>query len=155
MTEETKKKLVMVFGTFDYLHAGHENLFTQAKELGTEVLAVIARDKTVRTIKGELPDHAEKERLENLKATNWANKVVLGDNKDKMKVIKIYRPDTIALGYDQFAFTYHINKLLMDLNLDAKIVRLKPYRPDMYKSSIIKNSLSAKKDFEVIKEATV
>ncbi|MFA7685269.1 MAG: adenylyltransferase/cytidyltransferase family protein [Candidatus Gracilibacteria bacterium] len=155
MTEETKKKLVMVFGTFDYLHAGHENLFTQAKELGTEVLAVIARDKTVRTIKGELPDHTEKERLENLKATNWANKVVLGDNKDKMKVIKIYRPDTIALGYDQFAFTYHINKLLMDLNLDAKIVRLKPYRPDMYKSSIIKNSLSAKKDFEVIKEATV
>jgi cytidyltransferase-like protein len=155
MTEESKKKLVMVFGTFDYLHAGHENLFTQAKELGTEVIAVIARDKTVRTIKGEGSDHTEKERLENLKATNWADKVVLGDNKDKMKVIKLYRPDVIALGYDQFAFTYHINKLLMDLNLDAKIVRLKPYRPDMYKSSIIKNSLPVKKDFEVMKEATV
>ena len=155
MTEESKKKLVMVFGTFDYLHAGHENLFTQAKELGTEVIAIIARDKTVRTIKGELSDHTEKERLENLKATNWASKVVLGDNKDKMKVIKLYRPDIIALGYDQFAFTYHINKLLLDLNLDSKIVRLKPYRPDMYKSSIIKNTLSEKKDFEVMKEATV
>ena len=62
-------KLVMVFGTFDYLHAGHENLFTQAKELGDEIIAIIARDKTVKTIKGELPDHNEKERLKNLKET--------------------------------------------------------------------------------------
>lgn len=155
MTDDTKKKLVMVFGTFDYLHAGHENLFTQAKELGTEILAVIARDKTVRTIKGFEPDHSEKERLENLKATSWADKVILGDSKDKNKVIKLYRPDIIALGYDQFAFTYNINKLLFDIKLDAKIVRLKPYRPDMYKSSIIKNALANKKDFEVIKSATV
>lgn len=140
MTDDAKKKLVMVFGTFDYLHAGHENLFAQAKELGTEVLGIVARDKTVKTIKGFSPDHSEKERLENLKATNWADKVILGDSRDKMKVIKLYRPDVIALGYDQFAFTYHINKLLMDIGLDAKIVRLKPYRPDMYKSSIIKNS---------------
>ncbi|MDD3861465.1 MAG: adenylyltransferase/cytidyltransferase family protein [Candidatus Gracilibacteria bacterium] len=155
MKEESKKKLVMVFGTFDYLHAGHENLFKQAKELGTEVIAIIARDKTVRTIKGADPDHDEKTRLENLKATSWTEKAILGDAKDKMKAIKIYRPDIIALGYDQFAFTYKINKLLLDLNLNAKIIRLKPYRPDMYKSSIIKNSLSEKKDFEVIKEATV
>jgi cytidyltransferase-like protein len=152
---DTKKKLVMVFGTFDYLHAGHENLFTQAKELGDEILAVIARDKTVRTIKGEAPDHNEKERMENLKATGWATKVVLGDAKDKMKVIKIYRPDVIALGYDQFAFTYHIKKLLFDIDLDTKIVRLTPYRPDMYKSSIIKNNLLEKKAFEVTEEATV
>jgi cytidyltransferase-like protein len=152
---DTKKKLVMVFGTFDYLHAGHENLFIQAKELGNEVIAVIARDKTVRTIKGANPDHNEKERLENLKATGWANKVVLGDSKDKMKVIKIYRPDVIALGYDQFAFTYNIKKLLFDIDLDTKIVRLTPYRPDMYKSSIIKKKLLEKKAFEVTEEATV
>jgi len=155
MIAEPKQKLVMVFGTFDYLHAGHENLFTQAKELGTEVVAIVARDKTVRTIKGSDSDHNEKERFENLKETDWVNKVVLGDAKDKMKAIKLYRPDIIALGYDQFAFTYHINKLLLDLNLNAKIIRLKPYRPDMYKSSIIRNSLSEKKDFEVVKEATV
>jgi cytidyltransferase-like protein len=155
MTDDTKKKLVMVFGTFDYLHAGHENLFLQAKELGEEVVAIIARDKTVRTIKGFEPDHNEKERLEALKATQWADKVILGDNKDKNKVIKLYRPDIIALGYDQFAFTYNINKLLLDIKLDSKIVRLKPYRPDMYKSSIIKNAMANKKDFEVIKSATV
>lgn len=137
MTQE-KKIRVMVFGTFDYLHAGHENLFIQARELGDEIVAIIARDKTVRNIKGETPDHNEKERLENLKNTGWAEMVYLGNPKDKTKVIKEYRPDIIALGYDQFAFTYRLEKFLMDIRLDAKIVRLKPYRPDMYKSSIIK-----------------
>jgi len=133
-----KKKLVMVFGTFDYLHAGHENLFKQAQELGDEILAVIAKDKTVKTIKGFFPDYCEKERLKNLKETGWANKVVLGDLKDKHKAIKIYRPDIIALGYDQFAFSYSLEKLTMDENLDCKIIRLLPYRPDMYKSSLLK-----------------
>lgn len=137
----------MVFGTFDYLHAGHENLFIQARELGNEIITVIARDKTVKTIKGEYPDHNEKERLINLKATNWSDHVTLGNSKDKTKVIKEYRPDVIAIGYDQFAFTYRLEKFLMDIKLDAKIVRLKPYRPDMYKSSIIKQA-SAQRERE-------
>lgn len=128
----------MVFGTFDYLHAGHENLFIQARQLGNEIIAIIARDRTVKNIKSEIPDHNEKERLANLETTGWADFVVPGNEKDKNKVIKEYRPDIIALGYDQFAFTYRLEKFLMDIKLDAKIVRLKPYRPDMYKSSIIK-----------------
>lgn len=136
--KEKEKKTVMVFGTFDYLHAGHENLFQQAKELGDEIIAVVARDKTVKTIKGGLPDHTEKERLKNLQTTNWANHVILGNGKDKTKVIKDYHPDIIALGYDQFAFTYRLEKLIMELKFNTRIVRLKPYRPDMYKSSIIK-----------------
>ena len=143
--KNNKAKLVMVFGTFDYLHAGHENLFTQAKELGSHVIAILARDKTVKTIKGNLPDHNEKERLQNLKETKWADKVILGNLKDKAKVIKDYRPDVIALGYDQFAFTYRLEKLLMEIKLDSKIVRLKPYRPDMYKSSILRRKIKEKK----------
>lgn len=138
MRNSERKKLVMVFGTFDYLHAGHENLFKQARTLGHEIIAIIGRDKTVKAIKGALPDHNEKERLKDLKETGWADKVVLGDEKDKMKVIKIYRPDVIALGYDQFAFTYGIKKLLIELKIDTEIVRLQPYSPDLYKSSIIK-----------------
>ncbi len=134
-----KKKLVMIFGTFDYLHAGHENLFKQAKELGDEIIAVVARDKTVRNIKNEDPENNEKTRLQTLKDTGWANLVILGNAKDKTKVIKDYRPDIIALGYDQFAFTYRLEKLLMELKLDAKIIRLNPYHPEIYKSSIMKD----------------
>lgn len=140
----------MVFGTFDYLHAGHENLFKQASELGDEIIAIIARDKTVKTIKGFFPDFNEKERLKNLKETAWATKVILGDAKDKHKAIKIYRPDIIALGYDQFAFSYSLEKLTMDENLDCKIVRLLPYRPDMYKSSLLKKKRAAYNEAKVL-----
>jgi len=152
MTKTRKEKLVMIFGTFDYLHAGHENFINQAKELGTEVLAIIARDKTVKTIKGNFPDHTEKERLKNLLETKWIDNAILGNLKDKTKVIKSYFPDIIALGYDQFAFTYSLKKLIMDLRLNTEIIRLKPYRPDMYKSSIIKNK---KKTFESKAKTTV
>lgn len=140
MNTGEKKKLVMVFGTFDYLHAGHENLFKQARELGSEIITILARDKTVKKIKGHLPDHDEKERLKNLNATSWSDKVVLGNQGDKSRVVKDYRPDVIALGYDQFAFTFGLEKLLIDLRLDAKIVRLKPYKQDMYKSSLMKQA---------------
>lgn len=144
MNNNEKQKLVMVFGTFDYLHAGHENLFSQARKLGKTIIAIIARDKTVNNIKGALPDHNEKERLKLLEETGWADKVVLGDLKDKSKVIKTYKPDIIALGYDQFAFTYGLEKLIIDLNLNTQIDRLAPYRPDMYKSSLLKNKIKEK-----------
>jgi len=135
---KTKKKLVMVFGTFDYLHAGHENLFKQAKKLGDHIIAIVGRDKTVQIIKSNAPDHDEKTRVKNLQATKWADHVVLGNQKNKTKVIKEYRPNIIALGYDQFAFTYRLEKLLMDIKLDAEIIRLEAYKPKLYKSSIIK-----------------
>ncbi len=140
----------MVFGTFDYLHAGHENLFRQARELGEEIICIIARDKTVRTIKGFSPDHNEKERLKNLQNTEWADKVILGFHKDKTKVIRMYKPDIIALGYDQFAFTYQLEKLIIDLSLNTKIVRLKPYRPHLYKSSIIKKQKEGASEKEIL-----
>lgn len=146
MKKDSEQKLVMVFGTFDYLHAGHENLFTQARALGDKIVAVIARDKTVKTIKGELPDHDEKQRQKNLEDTGWADKIVLGNLKDKNKVIKEFKPDIIALGYDQFAFTYRLEKFLMDLKLDCKIARLQPYKPDMYKSSIMKMKKNEKQN---------
>jgi len=152
MSDPYKKKLVMVFGTFDYLHAGHENLFIQSRKLGDEILAIIARDKTVRTIKGFTPDHNEKERLENLKATGWADKVILGDSKDRLKALKIYRPDVIALGYDQFAFTFNLKKLLLDIKLDAEIVRLKPYRPDIYKSSLLRDKANEEAENKILEE---
>lgn len=140
----------MVFGTFDYLHAGHEHYIKEAKKLGDEIVAIIARDKTVMSVKGKAPDHNEKERLQNLKNARWVDIAILGDLKDKTKVVKNYRPDIIALGYDQFAFTYTLKKLIMDLNLNTEIVRITPYKPNLYKSSIIKQqNEQAKQDLSL------
>jgi len=140
---ETTNQIVMVFGTFDSLHAGHENMFTQARTIAKKlinplVIAIVARDKTVKQIKGHAPENDEKSRIQALHETGWADVVLIGDKKYKYLHIKKYRPTIIGLGYDQFAFTLQLEKLIIDLNLDGKIVRLKPYRPDIYKSSLIK-----------------
>jgi len=139
MKKPDNEELTMTFGTFDNLHAGHENFFKQAKELGNKVLTIIARDKTVTNIKGRAPKFTEKERLKNIIETKWCDDAILGDNKDKMKAIKQYKPTIIALGYDQFAFTYSLEKMIIKDNLNTKIVRLKPYKAGIYKSSLIRN----------------
>lgn len=143
--KEHPSKLVMAFGTFDYLHAGHENFLKQAKKLGTELIVVLARDNTVRSVKGQLPAHNEKTRLKNLRQTGWADEVILGNQTDKHKVILQHKPDVIALGYDQYVFTQTLQKTLIDHNLDSEIIRLEAYFPQVYKSSLIRQQLSADK----------
>ncbi len=135
-------KKVIAFGTFDHLHAGHESYLKQAKELGDSLIAVVARDETVRHIKGRLPDQSEKERLAAVKKTGIADKAVLGSaDSNKYEVITRYKPNVIALGYDQFAFTFRLKKVLIDNKLDSKVMRMKPYRPTVFKTSLLKTSL--------------
>lgn len=134
-------RLVMAFGTFDYLHAGHENFLKQAKEQGHELLVVLARDNTVRSVKGRDPVNNEKKRLKNLRQTGWADKIILGHQSDKHKVVLQNKPAVIALGYDQFVFTQTLQKTLIDHNLNSEIVRLQPYFPQVYKSSLIRQKL--------------
>jgi FAD synthetase len=138
MTTKTK---VMAFGTFDYLHAGHESYLKQASELGDQLIVVIARDRTANSIRGFEPDHNERKRMNAVKALPFVDKVILGEYDDKYKVIRKNKPNTIALGYDQFVFTHQLNKVLIELKLDTKIVRLESYNPEMYKSSIIRKNL--------------
>lgn len=142
--EQTSPKKVIVFGTFDLLHAGHENMFEQAHALGDYVVTVIARDETVRKIKGQYPCYNERQRVKNLKNANFVDKVILGNLGDKYDIIKKIRPDVIALGYDQFAFTYQLEKFLIDEKMNTQIERLKAYKPDMYKSSIIRAAMLEK-----------
>jgi FAD synthetase len=140
MKKNDNLKKVMAFGTFDAFHAGHENYLRQAKELGDYLMVIIARDDTVKKIKGNRPLHAERQRLASVKASGIADKVILGYHGDKYKVIHKYRPDIIALGYDQFVFTQRLKKTLIDIKLDATVVRLTPYFPQIYKSSLIKKA---------------
>jgi len=136
------QKLVMAFGTFDYLHAGHENFLKQARSHGTTLLVVLALDNTVQSVKGRAPLHNENQRLKNLRKTGWADKVILGNKENKHQVILKNRPDVICLGYDQFVFTQTLQKTLIDNNLDTEIVRLEAYFPQVYKSSLLREKLN-------------
>lgn len=122
---------VMVFGTFDILHPGHLFLLNEAKKLGDNLTVVIARDKTVTAVKNITTQNDEQTRLKNLTDLNIADKVILGNAGDKYQVVRDEAPDVIALGYDQTAFTADLEKNFPTI----KIVRLKPYKEDIYKSS--------------------
>ncbi|MCX6779249.1 MAG: adenylyltransferase/cytidyltransferase family protein [Candidatus Magasanikbacteria bacterium] len=131
-------KKVMLFGTFDILHKGHQNFFQQARQYGDLLIVCLGRDLNVLGIKGRLPLFNEKERLSNLKKTKWVKKVVLGDKKDFLKPILQYKPQVICLGYDQKTSTKELKKKLQIHNLTIKIVRLKSFKPHLYKSSILR-----------------
>jgi FAD synthetase len=130
-------KKVLVFGTFDVLHAGHLNFFQQAAALGDELYAVIARDETVAQVKGRRARQGELERLSAVKKVNFIKDALLGNADDKYRVIEQIRPDIIALGYDQESFVDRLEQELASRALVCRIVRLKPFQPEKYKSSLV------------------
>jgi FAD synthetase len=128
-------KKVITFGTFDIFHKGHQSYLKQAKRLGDYLIVVVARDKNVKDFKRKETKNKEKERVKIIKKNKLAGKVILGSIKDKYLVIKKYKPDIIALGYDQKVNLKELKNKLKEFRLKTKIVRLKAYKPEIYKSS--------------------
>lgn len=153
--QKIDKKIVMAFGTFDYFHAGHESYLKQAASLGDYLIVVIARDKTSRQIKGAAPLNSERKRAAAVKKSGIADKVILGEHGDKHKVLKKYRPEVIALGYDQFVFTQMLRKTLIDIKLDSTIKRLDAFFPQVFKSSLLKRSSPDGQPVTVINPVTL
>lgn len=133
-------KRVLVFGTFDGLHAGHINFFEQAKKLGDQLIVVVARDVTVNEVKASFPRRSELLRLRAVKQCKLVDEAALGNIGDPYLIVKKIQPDVIALGYDQKAFTDGLEKLSVAGGVKAQIVRLKPFLPEKYHSVIIKDN---------------
>ena len=129
-------KRVLVFGTFDVLHPGHLHFLKAAKKLGDFLMVSLARDVNVKKIKGHKAWHTEKDRQSLVASLKLVNRAVLGSKDNYIKHIVSLKPDIIALGYDQSAFTENLKEKLAKAGLTRiKIMRLKPYKPRLYKSS--------------------
>ena len=127
---------VLVFGTFDILHPGHEYFLKQAKKQGDELVVVVARDSTVKQVKGELPHHDENFRLSNIQKLDYVNRAMLGyESADKYRIIEEVKPDIICLGYDQTHFVDSLEKKLDEIGLSPDIIRIDSYHPHIHKSS--------------------
>ena len=131
-------KRIMVFGTFDIIHQGHEDFFRQARALASDpyLIVSVARDSATRRIKGQKPRHAEKDRLAQVAAHSLVDDALLGDEEDFMKHIVAKSPDIIALGYDQEGeYVEKLEEKLLEAHFAPKIVRLKAFRPEIFKTS--------------------
>ncbi len=131
-------KRVMVFGTFDMLHEGHLDFFRQARSLVSDpqLIVSIARDRSTERVKGARPKHTELERLALVEACDLVDEVVLGDAEGFIAHIVQADPEIIALGYDQNGeYVKELQAELSNAGLETRIVRLKPFKPEIYKTS--------------------
>lgn len=128
----------MVFGTFDMIHAGHVDLFRQARTLADDVhlIVSVARDANVARIKKQRPRNDELRRVGELQKSGYADEVVLSGESDHVPHILSARPDIIALGYDQEGeYVNGLQEMLKKKGLSVRIVRLEPHYPDTFKTS--------------------
>ena len=129
-------KRVIAFGSFDILHEGHKHYLNEAKGYGDYLIVVVARDDNILKFKGRKPRNDENYRLNQVKKLDFVDEAVLGDKEDILKVLERHKPEVICLGYDQK--TVDAEKLRQELEkrkLKAEIIRAKPYKEDVYKSS--------------------
>ena len=131
----------MVFGTFDTVHKGHESFFKQAKNLGDYLIVVVARDDFAKRAKKYSPENSEKIRVRNTRKSMIPNKVILGSKTHNFyRTLRTYRPEIIALGYDQKPTIIELKKQLRKHRLsEIKIVRMRAFKPKIYKTSLILN----------------
>ncbi|MEK7189215.1 MAG: tRNA pseudouridine(55) synthase TruB [Patescibacteria group bacterium] len=136
----TPLKTVLVSGTFDGVHPGHRNYFQQARTLGHRLICIVARDAVAEKIKGKRPKRSEKERIKAVKQCPEIDRVFLGIDGNDAEVydfVASLKPDIIALGYDQKTYTSSLEKEMKKRGLGIDVIRLKPFEPKRFKSSIV------------------
>jgi cytidyltransferase-like protein len=130
---------VLVFGAFDGLHEGHRNFLSQAKKLGDHLAISIASDKAIQQLKGHAPRFSAEERKTMLKKEGFGDSLMIGDTDlGNWTAIKKFKPDIVALGYDQKDL---YEALLYDKDqfpFLKKIERLHPHQGETLHSSMLK-----------------
>jgi FAD synthetase len=122
---------VMAQGVFDLLHLGHVHYLCRAKELGDELVVVVASDATVRRRKHE-PITLQDMRAELVGALRCVDRAVIGsEGGDPYAIVAELRPDIIALGYDQEHDEREISAELKRRGLPTRVVRLDYYDHDL------------------------
>lgn len=127
----------MVFGAFDGLHEGHKSLLTEAQQLGDDLIVCLATDTVIVRHKQHAPKFSFAERQVALQSAG-VTRVIPGDEHDgTYSAILSERPDIIAFGYDQQALHDHCVAWLDVNTIPAHTVFLAPFKPDVYKSSLL------------------
>ena len=128
----------MVFGTFDKLHPGHLDVFRQARLHGDYLTVILALDETVKKVKKRYPSQNEQHRLHQLEKLPIVDHARFGYSDDHLKVIVEEEPQIICLGYDQKFLTEDIAPFLEQYDFNIDVIRLQPFKPEVYKSSKMK-----------------
>ncbi|MBS3773238.1 MAG: adenylyltransferase/cytidyltransferase family protein [Candidatus Thermoplasmatota archaeon] len=116
---------VMASGVFDLLHIGHLHYLREARDMGDELVVVVATDETVRQRKHSpvIPEDMRRELVASLKPVDMA---VVGHSDDMLRVVEELKPNIVALGYDQEV--KDLRRMLRQRGIDAEVRRCTRYK---------------------------
>jgi FAD synthetase len=139
-------KTVLTSGAFDLIHYGHIRLLEEAKSHGgtdARLVVIIARDETVKRLKGKPPVFPEDQRRALLDALKVVDEALLGyEDLDMATVIDKVKPDIIAVGHDQDDIERMARKAIDQKGLPIKVVRIGRFgKSDLNSSSKIKRKI--------------
>ncbi len=99
-----ERKRVVATGVFDLLHPGHIHFLRAARELGDELVVIVANDATVRRMKRE-PIVSATVRAEMVASLKPVDQAIVGREGNMLDiVVEEIKPHIIALGHDQDMF---------------------------------------------------
>src|SRR6266481_3703813 len=136
---------VFVAGTFDGLHIGHLFLFRFARQQGARLArrlgrrgsylsVTIARDESVRRIKGRPPLQTQEERRQLVAAVRDVDHAFVGHPEDFVRSVRRARPDLIVLGHDQ---SLAWEEILRRSGVTVAVVRCPEYGRRRLKTSML------------------
>jgi FAD synthetase len=139
-------KTVLTSGAFDLIHYGHIRLLEEAKRLGgpdARLVVIIARDETIKRLKGKRPTFPEDQRRALVEALAPVDEALLGyEDLDMATVIEKVKPDIIAVGYDQDDIERMAQRIIEEKDLDIEVHRLEKFvKKDLDSSSKIKSKI--------------
>ncbi len=130
----------MVFGVFDGLHKGHKFFLREAKKLGGHLIVVVTPDEVALKIKGKFPKENVDKRISLIMTENLADEIVLGDSVlGSWKVLEDYRPDIIALGYDQKNLASGLEDYYKKTSPRIETKFIPSFNPGKFKSALLNN----------------
>jgi FAD synthetase len=142
----TKIVKVLASGVFDLVHYGHVRFIEEAKKIGgkkTQLIVIVARDRTVQRLKGRKPIISEDQRRAVIESLKPVDEAILGyeDLSFEDTILKI-NPDIIAMGYDQQELEKQIQSFITQHNLNIRVVRIGKFgREDLDSTSKIKRKI--------------
>jgi FAD synthetase len=130
---------VLAAGVFDLLHYGHIRYLEEAKKIGglkTRLVVIVARDETVRRLKGIDPIIPEDQRRAVIEALKVVDEALLGfEDMDLDRVLQQIKPDIVVVGHDQNTIRAQVEKIKKAKELDIKIIQISQFGEDDLNSS--------------------
>jgi len=138
--------IVLASGVFDLIHYGHLRYLEEAKKAGGEdskLVVVVARDSTVKRLKGKKPVIPEDQRRAIVEALKPVDEAILGyEDLNIKEVVRKIKPDIIAVGHDQEFIEDSLKEVASRGELKFRIVKIREFATsDLNSSSKIKRRI--------------